>query len=350
MANDSSGGGWASALGVGIGAVYVMHLYRRLRARAVDPDGQDPSRILSLLVVWGCPALAVGVLVANIAAFNVVGSEALLPALVLDLVAVVAIVALAIWLWDLADSRRRRTGYVICEASYGDAPRQIKATMRRIYKSARTVRGGTAYQQGMFGAVELDRLVYSAAERAVLSSELCAGMRDLKADARREDHELLETAQQQLADIRVYIEDVEGALTRSADTANRLSASIPAKEVAAQQAAREAAAAAADRRRHARARVEEASTRASAPTKVAGGDVEDRVSSVYAGYQEASKISNDVLTGPTSSVPNSDADERPSTRETAWKAAKWTAGKTTKASVAAAKFGADKLKKRSTED
>lgn len=135
------------------------------------------------------------------------------------------------------------TGYVVCEADYADAPRHIRSAMWRIFKSALSVRGGSAYQTGIFGDLELDRVVYSAAERAVISSELCAGMRDL---GEAQDGELLDTAEQ-LADIRRFVLEVEAALKRAAKTASRLSTSLSdcAKERATQQAAQRAAAAAA---------------------------------------------------------------------------------------------------------
>lgn len=338
---------------MGIGLVFLVHLYRRLRARAVDPDRIDPARGLHLLLLWGCPATLVLVLViVNVGANQLFESEALLPALILNVLAVGALIAAAIQLWEWIEIRRRETGYVICEGSYIAAPRHIKRSMRRIYKSARTVRDGNAYRQGMLERLELDRLVYSAAERAVISSELSAGTQDLRMDARGDDQQLLDSAEQQLADIREYIEDVEIALKRTAETASRLSASIPdpVKERAEQQAAREAALASEARRRDARARVKEASVRAGAPAKVSSTEVEEHVSAVYSGYREASRISNEILAGEGPLVSNEDEGaERRSTSATAWKVARWTASKATKASSAAAKYSADQIKKRSSE-
>ena len=74
---------------------------------------------------------------------------------------------------------RRTTGYVISEDSYKNAPHSIKVSMRRIYKAAAAIETGRAHTDGMFGDIEVTRLVYSAAQRAVLSSELSASTTDL---------------------------------------------------------------------------------------------------------------------------------------------------------------------------
>lgn len=298
------------------------------------------------MVSWLCFALVVATLIVDVAAFGALGSGALRLVLLFDVVAAVGIAALGAALRDRAESRRHRTGYVICEADYADAPHHIKSAMRRIFKSARAVRGGSAYQTGMFGDLELDRLVYSAAERAVISSELCAGVRDL---GEAQDGELFDTAEQ-LADIRRYVREVEAALKRAAKTACRLSTSLSdcAKALATQQAAQRAAEAAADRGRLARTRIEQATARDRTATRVAAGDLEDRVSATYEGYREATKISDEVLYGPTPQTRDRDADNWPPTLEAVWEAAKFTATTVGTASVAAANWGTDRIKAWST--
>ena len=184
MASGGSGAGWR-VIWAGVGAAYLVSVYQQLRRRAVDPDGRDPASRISLMIKWGCPALALAVVVANVVVFSRVGIAALLIVLVLDVGAVLGIAALAMRLWEIAEGRRRQTGYVICEASYVHAPRHIKSSMRRIYRSGRSVRAGRAFCDQMFGDVQLDQLVYSAAQRAVLSSELSEAVRELKATPNR---------------------------------------------------------------------------------------------------------------------------------------------------------------------
>ncbi len=349
--NVAPGPAWINVLSLGMDAVFIVGLVRAIRQfrrRAVDPDRQDPARLIYLLIIWGCPVLALGVVAANIAVFDKFGLTALFPAVTLDVVAAVGLIVSALYLWHLAEARRRCSGYVICEASYVDAPHHVKSTMRHIYKSARSVRSGRAYQDRMLGDGELDRLVYSAAERAVLASELSAAVRDLAANAEPDD-DAVNHAKEQLGEIRRYLDDVEGSLARAAKTATSLSGRISEPEAAraAQRHAEEMAATAAENRRQARMRLEDATARASSPARVDGSDVEDRVSSVYAGYDEVTRISNDVLYGP---VPVAGEDDsKPLAREAVWKVAKSTAAKTRRFSASAFKLGADKLRKRSAE-
>jgi hypothetical protein len=241
--------------------------------------------MLKSLLVYGMPLLAIAVVVANVVAFKVWGLDAVIPAILLDVVALFGLLWLAAMLWVAAEERRVLTGYVISEHSYRDAPRQVTSTMRRIHKSARSVTGGRANAEGMFGDLGADQLVYEAAQQAVVSSELSAAARDLKASQTSEDHDALKSASGQLDEILEYLQEVEASLKRAAGTASRLSENIarPERERAARKLAEEAAAAKAQRRDQARARLDEATIRAAARPVADTSDIEERVSAVHDG-------------------------------------------------------------------
>ena len=120
---DASRNSWAYLAGAGVGVVYLVVLIQRFRRRAVDPDRQDPARHIALMAKCGCPALAVAAGAAICIALDqqwIAGPFIVLAAIVL---AAAGIIALAIYLWELAEARRIQTRYVIREASYADAPR-----------------------------------------------------------------------------------------------------------------------------------------------------------------------------------------------------------------------------------
>lgn len=302
------------------------------------------------------PAVPVALIavVALIAAglFYWLGPAAIVLVIGCALLALLLWAVVSMWLWLRAEQQRRAARYVICEADYEDAPRQIKSSMRRIYRSARAVRAGHAYQGDMFGELGLDHLVYSAAERAVLSSELAAAVRDLRPDAKRSDHSLLHDADAQVASIKDELASVEAMFKRSATTADNLSERItePERRRAAQVAEEEAATAADDRRRQALRRLEDVSTRANAGTDLEHSQVEDRIAAVAAGYDDITEVSDRILGDVSVNVPapNGDDGSPPSsrTRDSAVRAAKFTAGKTAKWSASAAKAGTEKIKNR----
>ncbi len=270
------------------------------------------------------------------------------------LVVVVAATVVAAYLWLAAEEHRRKTGYIICEADYDSAPRQIKSTMRRIYRSARTVRTGRAHQDGMFGELELERLVFAAAQQAVLSSDVSAGIRDLKPDAGPDDRELIADADAQIKEIADHLVEVEARLKRTASMASRLSEIVaePERRREAQKAAHEARAAAEDRRRRAHEKLQRATAEAKVKAPVDAEDVEDRVAAVAAGYEEATRISEQTLEGRSSRGENSvegnaaaPADDGgKSARAAAINAAKTSAVQATKLASAAGRVGAKTLR------
>ncbi|STZ33326.1 Uncharacterised protein [Mycolicibacterium smegmatis] len=288
-------------------------------------------------------AVVVAVGVATVSAWGAVVGGVLTVASLL--VVVIAGIVFAAYLWLAAEDYRRKEGYVVCEADYADAPRQIKATMRRIYRSARAVRVGRAHQDGMFGELELDRLVFAAAEQAILSSEVAAGVRDLKPDAQESDRELIAVADTQIKAITEHLVEVERTLKRSASTADHLSKKIaePEKRWAEQKAADEARTAAQDRRRRAREKLEEATVEAKAKVPVEAADIEERIAAVATGYDEVTQVSGgeegEKVDSP-SHVSSTDEDPK-AVGPAAIRAAKYSAVQATKRSSG----GVRKLKK-----
>ncbi len=341
----------ASLAAAGIGGHQLFRIFQRLRHRATHPDMEDPGKQLMHWVQWVALGLAATVVAASVALLTWLGPVAIILVVAALLVAVVVWIIVALGLWSVAEQRRRDARYVICEADYADAPRQIKSTMRRIYRSAQSVRSGPAYQRDMFGDLSLDQVVYSAAERAILSSELAAGARDLRPDATAGDQTLLDGVNKQIGAIKGELATVEAAFKRSGKTAETLSARItePERQRAAEQARTNAAAAAADRRERARTRLEEVSMRANVTTDLGHVDVEDRIGAVAAGYAEAKQVSDETLNdlngvkAHEADAPNTSSSNA---RDSVLRVAKFTAGQAAKWSTLAAKAGADKLKNR----
>jgi hypothetical protein len=290
------------------------------------------------------------VAIAALALIARLGPVAIILVVVCALVALLVWATLALVLWSAAEQRRRASRYVICEADYADAPRPIKSTMRRIYRSAQSMRSGRAYQSDMFGDLGLDHLVYSAAEQAILSAELSAATRDLWPDAKSNDRALLDEANAQIQVIKDELAAVEVTLKRSSKTAAKLSESMmaPERQRVAEQAREQAATAAADRRERARSRLEEVNARANMRFDVEYGGVEDKVRAVAAGYEEVRQVAEGILGGNEGSKSRRDevAEDSNTVRDAVFRAAKVTAGKATRFSVATAKAGADKLKNR----
>ncbi len=338
---------WAGTISAAVGLYSMVQVILRLRRRARHPDMADPARTLMVASKLGSLGLALLLAVAHVLAVAYWGPVAVFALIVIDLLMLVAAAASVLAVLERCDKLRRASGYVICELDYSAAPRQVKSAMRRIYKSSRSIRGERAYLDGMFGDMGLDQLVYSAAERAVLSSELSTAVTDLKPDATAADKAALADANAQIDEIIAYLRDVESALEVGGKSASKLSGQIgePARQRAAAQQAEAAAEASAVRRESARKRVEDATARAAAKTSVDPADVQDRLHAVTAGYEEAIGVSDSALKGPTLDDEKSAGDKPPNgsrTREVAGKAARATA----RASMAAAKAGAQRYKDR----
>jgi hypothetical protein len=311
VSKTSAAGNAIALVGIGARGFILFRAFQQLCRRAVNPDMKDPGAKLTRRLPWIFPvtfAVVIAVGIATVWAWGTVVGVAL--TLASALIMAIAGVALAAYLWLAAEDFRRQEGYVVCEADYADAPRQIKATMRRIYRSAREVRAGRAHQDGMFGELELDRLVFSAGEQAILSSQGAAGIRDLKPDAEDADRDLIADAEAQIQAITAHLVEVEKTLKRSASAAGHLSEKIsePEKRRAEQRAADEAQSAAQDRRRRALEKLEEVAAKAKAKVPVEATDIEERIAAVAAGYDEATQVSRHGI-GATAMPPKKDAAE-----------------------------------------
>lgn len=347
---DKSAADSAVSLGIAAaGGIQVFKLFRGLRHRATHPTMEDPGKDLVRRQQLAAALTAALAAIAIIGLFAWLGTIAIIPAVVIVLLAIIVSVAIALWLRLIAERRRRAVRYVICEDDYADAPRQIKSTMRRISQSARSVQDGQAHQRRMFGDLNIGEIVYGAAERAILSSELAAGARDLRPDAESTDQALLDEVNEQIRAIKDELAAVEATFKRSAKSAEDLSRQVtePERQRAAEQARRSAASAASDRRERARTHLEELSLQARGTSAPESDNVIVRIESVAAGYDEATQVSDRVLNGLDELVNvNADAGAptASSTRDTVAKAAKLTAS-AAKWSAAAAKSNSKKFRK-----
>ncbi|QRY53789.1 hypothetical protein [Mycolicibacterium septicum] len=362
MSKESSGAGLLAALPLGV-PVYALYTFCSYRWRAVHPGRRDPGVWMLPIAIAGWLAVLTAVVVANAVAFDFYGGDALFPAICLDIVAAIGLVALAVFLWEYIESRRRRSGYVITVVNYMHAPRQVHTSMRRIYSSARSMRRGRAYQDGMFGDIELDELVYSAAEGAVLSSELNDVIRGLKNGSAEKDRDTVAQAKRELVQIRKHLEEVEAAIARAAKQAGQLSGRLPAPEptLPARSQPRtpqrpQGEPSAAERRAAARRKADDVAARLVSYDKVDAVDVEERVDAISAGYDEVQAITENVLRGPQLPQPEPPAGTAPAAdeglgtgraaRAVTLRVAKMTARGVTKGVVAGAKFGVEKAKQR----
>jgi hypothetical protein len=199
------------------------------------------------------------------------------------------------------ETLRRKHKYFICEDDYATAPSVIQGTMQHIFKSAQSLGTSRAHHEGMFGDIDIDQvLLYSAAERAVRAAEINASLRALKANAGPADEDALRRARVTLRKIGWQLHKVESELAEAAKTSKGLSKKLADAERARAVARKEELAA--ERRREARARarasIENSTARAKFTTRTDATDIADRVAAVSAGYEEARKVSDDVLHGP----------------------------------------------------
>lgn len=347
MGENTSADALVSAGVAAVGSVQILRLFQRLRHRAIHPAMEDPGKDLMRWLQFAAIGFGAVAVIASAGLLAWLGPVAIILAVIICLVGIVAWLVAAAGLWLTAERRRRAVRYVICEDDYADAPRQIKSTMRRIYRGAQSVRDSQAHQRDMFGDLSLDEAVYGAAERAILSSELSAGIRDLRPDAQSSDQALLDDANQQIRVIKDELAAVEATFKRGAKSAEKLSQRVtePERQYAAEQTRQHAASAANERREQARARLEEASLRASSVHRLETDTVSDQINAVAEGYDEARQVSDRVLDRPSVSASHkSDADAAGSTRDAIVKAAKLTVG-AAKWSASAAKSGAERFKK-----
>lgn len=312
MADDSTGHVAGPLIATGVGGFYAFRVIRQLGRRAVNPDLPDPARNL---MRW-LQVLAVSVLALIVGAaallFASMGPVAAIFVIPLALLVCLIALAVAVYLCIFAEGQRLSSGYIICEMHYPDSSRQTKASMRRIYRSARSVQTGRAYQDGLFGEVELDRLVYSAAARAVLSSDLASAIRDLRSDATGEDRTALDEANAQIKGIEDYLSDVETALRRAAGEADELSERVsePERRPESERQTEAKVVAQDDRRQRARDRLDEAKAKAEVLHDVDAEEVIERISAVRLGFVEAKDVSDSILNPRIKSVASEPSEGR----------------------------------------
>jgi len=206
--------------------------------RVTNPVARDPSGALMLVLICSWLLFAVAFVAGNVvvlcwAGFNLLVLQGLG---LVDVLVVSGMGAASGKLNQIADTLRRQHNYVICAEDYAGAPRHIKATMQQIFLSAESLRTSRAHQEGMFGDVDIEHVLFSAAERAVQAE--------------------------------------------------------------------------------ARASVENSTARAKSTTRIDTSDITDRVASVSTGYDEARKVSEDVLHGRGRGA----TDPPPSWTTAAWQA------------------------------
>lgn len=358
MAQASSRGTAVPLVAAGVGGAYVFRTVRQLRCRATNPDVPDPARNLMRWLQGLATVVALVIAAATVALIWSIGPAGIIFAIPFALLLVLLGVTGALFLWAYAEAQRRKGGYMICEIHYPDAPRQVKANMRRIYRAGRSVKSGAAYRGGVFGKLEIDRLVYSAADRAVASSQLSAAIRDLRPNARVEDRAVLEKANAQIKEITDYLAEVEQALGQSAATAKGLSdrLDVPSRPEAQQRVVTAQAVARDDRRQRARERLDDVQRRVQSFDDGGLHDVTERIAAVDQGHREASEVSKKVFApdlsreigGPQSREAES-VDSGADTelaRDAVLRAAAASAGRVRRLSPTAAKASLRKLRQR----
>lgn len=356
-------------LNLGIAGFFVYRIVQQLRGRAVNPDMLDPGRNVKIWLAALFAAFLCAALISSIALISQLGAVGAILSIAFVLVAAALTFGLAGLVWLRAEERRRSSGYLLCEAHYPDAPRPIKLSMRSIAQSAQSVRAGRARQDGMFGDVGIGRLAFDAAERAVLSSELSAAVRDLRPGASAEDRLALDRATAQIDDIQRQLRDTDEALKRAAAGANRLSERIaePVRLRFAEQVVQKvpvkakgqrqkAPVKAQGRRQDARSKLDDVTARATAKGGIDATGVEERIAAVSAGYDDVAELTKRVLQGPR--LPGVDVQPTPPTagepatdikrvaRQSLNKAARSTGKTVARLSGAAVKAAAKKLKEQ----
>ncbi|MFJ3113788.1 hypothetical protein ACIPI2_07280 [Micrococcus luteus] len=326
----------------GVGGVMAFYKIRKHLARVADPDRVDPSRHF-----WLFKVAMLSVIVAALWWMVVSIPSDLQALLAVFLVVAAAIVYFfaAMYVNFRAALHRRTTGYVISEDSYKNAPHSIKVSMRRIYKAAAAIETGRAHTDGMFGDIEVTRLVYSAAQRAVLSSELSASTTDLVRVGGIAALAQTGQAQARLKILVNEIKEVERSLGRTKKAAGQLSSDLDDSSRAAEQ--QRASEARQQRSRTVMDHIEDVTARIDAAAAPDARDIEDRVTSVHAGYVETVTISNQA--GGTRTQPESgstQSNRRHKIARTSWTAAKFTAAGVGKLSTTAARRGFETIEKR----
>jgi hypothetical protein len=321
------------------------------RPRASDPDRRNPTLDHVKLLYVGLASMVLGLVLANVpkggpsSSLIMVGTGVWALGILLTAVFVI---------WTFVEFFNHQQASTIVEKDYLDAPPDIRRTMARIYRAARSVRRGEAHTRGFIDGTELQRVVYSAAQQAVLSSELSVDIRELTLSRDPEDRRTVAEAEKQIDGIRKNIKAVEARFSRAADTAKQLSEEVIRPERERENAAKRAQKQAIDDERYgeARSRLTDATERAKLQAQISedGTSLENHITGMRDGFQEVAEISKRVERGPVlpndSAAPEGESDA-PGSR--ALKIAKSAATQGMRLSGKAARSAAKKLKEKRGE-
>lgn len=265
---------------------------------ATHPTAPDPSRIYMPVVLFLLIVLPV-IIAANVFVLIRLGFN------MFTLAGLIIVTPAILGVWgrtfmkvnEMIESRQRKYKYLICADDYEEAPQPIQTTMRKIFESAESLRDNPAYRDGMFGDLDIDRVLYSASEQAVQLATLNAAKRKLQSVPGRVDEDALRRARAGLHKIGRQLDQVEAELSRAATAANGLSAKIIAAEKTRQQKVRdrEAAARRDQKRADAQRLLDKAVMQTRSTSRIDTSGIGDHIESVAAGYDDATKITDKVL-------------------------------------------------------
>lgn len=266
--------------------------------KATHPTAPDPSWVYMPVILFVLLLLPV-IIAANVFVLIRVGFDLF----TLGGLGIADLMILSGWgralmkVFEMAESRQRKYKHLICADDYTEAPQAIQAKMRKMFESAELLRNSRAYRDGMFGDLDINRVLYSASEQAVQSATLNVAKRKLQSVPGRVDEDALRRARVSLRKIGRHLDEVEAELSRAAAAATTLSAKIIAAEKAREQTATiEAVASQRDARRaEAHSRIDNAIMQARSTSRIDTSEIGNRVESVAAGYDDATNITDKVL-------------------------------------------------------
>jgi hypothetical protein len=259
------------------------------------------------------------IIIGNVEALRWLGFNILLAGqlAVVDLLVLGGWIATLTKLHRIADTIRRRHRYLICEEDYAAAPLVVQGKMQEIFKAGRSLATSRAHCEGMFGDIDTDGVLYSAAEQVVQAAEINTSLRKLKTNASPSHEDAIRRARVALRNIGRNLDEVNADLGIAAKNAKNLSKKLAEAERARIAAQKEELVA--ERRRaeqaEARMKVEQSTAQAETKMRVDATDIADRVAAVSAGYDEASGLSDEILGGSDAAAPP------PSFARTAWRVA-----------------------------
>lgn len=139
-----TGGGLLDTVLAAAGLYFVVRFILKWRRKAQHPSMVDPARRLMTSLRIVPPVLLVALVTVNVLAVAIWRLVAAITLIAIDALALIAAGVGVLVVWERAERLRRTTGYVISELEYPAAPRQVKSAMRKIFRSARSIRAGRA--------------------------------------------------------------------------------------------------------------------------------------------------------------------------------------------------------------